>query len=92
MLIAYGYENESLWFGRVTFRSWVEAFFRNGRFLEVKPIKGWEEYAYYQDYLHIEINHANLTNFTIEKNDPIAMINWAERGNIKYLKPIHSKK
>ncbi len=93
MLIAYGYENEKLWFGKVTFKTWLRAFFRNGGLLEVKPIKGYEEYAYYRDVLRIEICDANLANFSIENANPIWMIDWAEKSNggIKYLKPIHSK-
>lgn len=93
MLIAYGYENEKLWFGRVAFKTWLRAFFRNGGLLEVKPIKGYEEYAYYRDILRVELSDANLANFSIENANPIWMIDWAEKSNggIKYLKPIHPK-
>lgn len=80
MLIAYGYENEKLWFGRVTFKSWLRAFFRDGGLLDVKPIKGYEEYAYYRDVLRVEISDANLANFRNEDADPIWMINWAEKA------------
>lgn len=94
MLVAYGYENEKLWFGKVTLKSWLRTFFRNGGLLEVKPIKNYEEYAYYKNILYVEICGAHLANFTVKGADPIWMINWSERSNggIKYVDPIHPKK
>lgn len=53
-MICYGFENGKLWFGYVTLWSLIASYFRNGRCLEVKPIKGYEQYAYYEDLLIVE--------------------------------------
>ena len=89
-VIVYGYENDKLWFGRVTLRSWLRAFFRNGGLLEVKPIKGYENYAYYPDCLLTELDYCNIVNFR-PNDDPLVAIAWAERnkGGIKTAAPIH---
>ena len=67
------------------------AFFVNGRFLEVKPIRGYEEYAYYSKVLTTSLDWANITNDHLRKKDPIHSIAWAERrnGGIKTVIPIH---
>lgn len=92
-VIVYGYENDKLWFGRVTLRSWLRAFFRDGGLLAVKPIKGYEQYAYYSDVLLTELDYCNITNFRNRCN-PIWAIKWAERhkGGIKTTDPIHGGK
>lgn len=89
-VIVYGYEKDKLWFGRVTLRSWLRAFFRDGGLLEVKPIKGYEQYAYYSDILLAELDYCNITNFH-NNRDPLWAVAWAERnkGGIKTTIPIH---
>ena len=89
-VIVYGYEKGKLWFGRVTFRSWLRAFFRDGGLLEVKPIKGFEKYAYYPDFLLTELKYCNITNFH-NGQSPLWAIAWAEqnKGGIKTTDPIH---
>ena len=89
-IIAYGFENDKLYFGRVTLCSWLRAFFRNGRMLVVKPIKGYEQYSYYKNYLCTELNNAKLVNWHYG-DDPIKSIQYAERhrGGLKTTTPIH---
>ena len=89
-VIVYGYENDKLWFGRVTLRSWLRAFFLNGGLLEVKPYKGYENYAYYRNCLLTELDYCNIVNFHSKEN-PITAIAWAERnkGGLKTTTPIH---
>lgn len=89
-VIAYGFENGKLYFGRVTLRSWLNAFFRDGSLLVVKPIKGYEQYAYYKDYLCTELNVVKLVNWHFGDN-PITSIQYAERynGGLKTIIPIH---
>ena len=90
-IICYGFENGKLWFGKVTFRSLVRAFFRSGGSFEVKPIKGYEQYSYYEDRLYTEIGNTKLTNCWIDK-DPIRTIAFAEGVPYQSLKakpPIH---
>lgn len=90
-IIVYGYENDKLWFGRVSLWSWLMAFFINGRFIAVKPIKGYEKYAYYPKIMLTSLDWANITNDHLRENDPIHSIAWAERrkGGIKTTVPIH---
>jgi hypothetical protein len=87
-IIAYGFENDKLYFGRVTLHSWLYAFFKNGGLLIVKPIKGYKQYAYYKDYLCIELNNAKLVNWHYG-NDPIKSIQYAEmhNGGLKTITP-----
>ena len=89
-VIAYGFENGKLYFGRVTLRGWLNAFFRNDGFLIVKPIKGYEQYSYYKKYLCTEVNEAKLVNWHYGV-DPIKSIQYAERhrGGLKTTIPIH---
>lgn len=89
-VIAYNFENDKLYFGRVTLRSWIRAFFRKGGLLEVKPIKGYEQYAYYEKYLFTELNYTKLVNWHYG-DDPIKSIQYAERhnGGLKTITPIH---
>lgn len=76
-IICYGFVKDKLWFGKVTLRSLVRAFFKNGNLLKVKPIKGYEHYSYYEDKLFIGIDNAKMTNGWIDK-DPIRAIALTE--------------
>lgn len=89
-VIAYGFENDKLYFGRVTLRSWLRVFFRNGGLLVVKPIKGYEQYSYYKKRLCTELSEAKLVNWHYT-DDPIKSIQYAERhkGGLKTTTPIH---
>ena len=89
-VIAYGFENGKLYFGRVTLRSWLNAFFRDGGFLIVKPIKGYEQYSYYKKRLCTELSETKLVNCHYGA-DPIKSIQYAERhrGGLKTIIPIH---
>ena len=77
-VIVYGFENDKLWFGRPTRRSWRNCFNRAGGMLVVKPIKGFEEYAYYSDYLNVSFEYCSLTNET-SCLDPLTAVLTAER-------------
>ena len=90
MVIVYGYENDKLWFGQVTFRSWFEAFYRNGRSLEVRPIRGYKNYSYFsKGKLYTSIDTCNMTNIKYGA-DIFSIINFAERNNggLKTTKPM----
>lgn len=89
-VIAYGYEDGKLYFGRVTLRGWLNAFFNNSGLLIIKPIKGYEQYAYYKDYLCTELSETKLVNWHYD-DDPIKSIRYAERyrGGIETTIPIH---
>lgn len=91
-LIAYGYENNKLWFGRVTFWSWLMAFFKNGWCLEVRPIKGYEQYAYYSDMVFVTFNEAHLTNYYPVKGCPLTAIMNAEGSRNILIDPIHPER
>jgi hypothetical protein len=84
-IICYGFVKDKLWFGKVTLRSLIRTFFRNGGVLEVKPIKGYEHYSYYEDKLRIGIDEAKMTNGWIDK-DPIHAIALSEEVSYKDLK------
>ena len=90
-IICYGFEKDKLWFGKVTLRSLIRAFFKNGNLLKVKPMKGYEHYSYYEDKLYIGIDNAKMTNEWIDK-DPIRAIALSEGICYKDLKarvPFH---
>ena len=84
-IICYGFEKDKLWFGKVTLRSLIRAFFKNGNLLKVKPMKGYEHYSYYEDKLYIGIDNAKMTNEWIDK-DPIRAIALSEGICYKDLK------
>jgi hypothetical protein len=90
-IIVYGYENDKLWFGRVSLWSWLMAFFINGRLIAVKPIKGYERYAYYPKVMLTSLDGANITNYHPRESSPIHSIALAERrkGGIKTTFSIH---
>lgn len=84
-IICYGFEKDKLWFGKVTLRSLIRTFFRNGGLLDVKPIKGYEHYSYYEDKLIVGVDHAKLANWWVD-SDPIRVIALAEGMSYKELK------
>jgi hypothetical protein len=84
-IICYGFEKDKLWFGKVTLRSLIRTFFRNGGLLDVKPMKGYEHYSYYEDKLIVGVDHAKLTNWWVD-SDPIRAIALAEGISYKDLK------
>lgn len=84
-VICYGFEKDKLWFGKVTLRSLIRTFFRNGGLLEVKPLKEYEHYSYYEDKLRIGIDNTKLTNWWVD-SDPIRAIALAEGMPYQLLK------
>ena len=93
-IICYGFEKDKLWFGKVTLRSLVRTFFKNGNMLKVKPMKGYEHYSYYEDKLYIGIDNAKMTNGWIDK-DPIRAIALSEGMSYQLLKakvPFHKER
>lgn len=84
-IICYGFEKDKLWFGKVTLRSLIRTFFRNGGLLEVKPMKGYEHYSYYEDKLIVGVDHAKLTNWWVD-SDPIRAIALSEGVSYNHLK------
>lgn len=94
-IICYGFEKGKLWFGKVTLRSLIRAFLFNGWGLEVKPMKGYEHYSYYEDKLYIGIDCAKLTNYWTHKKEPLRAIALAEGMSYNLLKTkpsIHKRK
>jgi hypothetical protein len=91
-IIVYGIEGDKLWFGRPTLRSWLNVAFKNGYLLEVKPIKGYEEYAYYPDHLFVGFEYCSVVTLNLSRT-PKTAIYRAERykgnKNVENLKPIH---
>jgi hypothetical protein len=64
MIICWHIENNKLYFGQVTRHSWHRAIRgKRGYLLKVKPIKGFEKFNYYPDYLLVELQGAHLTNW-----------------------------
>ena len=57
-------ENGKLYFGKVSFISWVKAYFgTSGRLLVVKPLKGYENYHYFRNQnLYTSPNYGLLVN------------------------------
>ena len=57
-------ENGKLYFGKVSFLSWVKAYFgTEGNMLVVKPLKGYENYHYFKNQnLHTSPNYGLLVN------------------------------
>jgi hypothetical protein len=81
-IICYGIEQGKLWFGYVTLKSLIASYFRNGRSLEVKPIKGFENYAYYKDCLMVDWDGGHkfyrFTNWWANYSSPFAAIAYSE--------------
>ena len=64
MIICWHIENNKLYFGKVTRRSWYRAIRgKRGYLLEVKPLKGFEKFNYYPDKVLVELQDAHLTNW-----------------------------
>jgi hypothetical protein len=65
MILYCNKENGKLYFGRVTFASWIRAFFgTSGQMLEVKPLRGYEDYHYFKGHqtLYVSPNYGLLAN------------------------------
>ena len=78
-VIVYGFRDNKLWMGRPALLSWLYCFFHRGGMLTVKPIKGFENYAYYPDQLYISFEYCNLTNEDLGVT-PLASVILAERS------------
>lgn len=78
-IIVYGFEDGKLWMGRPTLLSWLYCFFHRGGMLTAKPIKGFEDYAYYPDQLYVSFEFCNLTNEDLGVT-PLASVILAERN------------
>jgi hypothetical protein len=64
MVICWHIENNKLYFGKVTRRSWHRAIRgKKGYLLEVKPLKGFEKFNYYPDKVLTDLEHAHITNW-----------------------------
>ena len=94
-ILVYGFENDKLWFGKVTLWSWLMAGIKNSRLIKVKPIKGFEKYAYYKDHLFTFIGHHRFTNEwnsnCLEKTtNPLEVIAFKEYKTLEEIKRIPS--
>ena len=93
-VICYGFENGKLWFGYITLKSLVASYFRNGRSLEVKPIKGLERYAYYENCLMVDWGghkHYHFTNWWLnDTKAPFTAIAYAENKTLEYIQSLPS--
>lgn len=94
-IIVYGISdnNERVWMGRPTLVSWLRCFFRKGGMLIVKPIPGYEEYAYYPDQLCVSFEYCNLTNEDLGCT-PLSSVILAEKRRGREVfptKPWHGK-
>ena len=90
-IIVYGISDngERVWMGRPTFLSWLYCFFKRGGMLTVKPISGYEEYAYYPDQLYISFEYCNLTNEDFGRT-PLASVIIAEKHKGRTVFPTKS--
>ena len=92
-IICYGFENGKLWFGYVTLWSLIASYFRDGRSLEVKPIKHYENYAYYKDVLMVDwsCRHHHFTNWWLnDTKTPFVAIAYAEHKPLEEIQKIPS--
>ncbi len=65
-MIAYFYEYDKLYIGKVGFISYISAYFsKKGRYIKLKNIKGLEEYTYfpYGEYVLCNINTLKYINY-----------------------------
>jgi hypothetical protein len=90
-IIVYGIseDNERVWMGRPTLLSWLYCFFKRGGMLTVKPIPGYEKYAYYPDRLYISFEYCNLTNEDLGRT-PLASVILAEKHKGRIMFPFKS--
>ena len=86
-IIVYGISDngERVWMGRPTLLSWLYCFFKRGGMLTVKPIHGYEKYAYYPDQLYISFEYCNLVNEDLGCT-PLASVILAEshKGRVAF--------
>ena len=90
-IIAYGISNngERVWMGRPTLLSWLYCFFKRGGMLRIRPIPGYEEYAYYPNQLFTSFEYCNLTNEDLGCT-PLASVIIAEKHKGRTVFPIKS--
>ena len=90
-IIVYGISDngERVWMGRPTLLSWLYCFFKRGGMLRVRPIPGYEEYAYYPNQLYTSFEYCNLTNEDLGCT-PLASVIIAEKHKGRTLFPTKS--
>ena len=94
-VLVYGFHNGKLWFGKATFWSWLMAGLKNGRFVKVKPIRNFEKYSYYKNYLFISLDEYNYTNewykeVLVKTKNPLEVIAYKEGKTFEEIKAIPS--
>ena len=94
-VLVYGFHNGKLWFGKVTFWSWLMAGLESGRFVKVKPIKNFENYSYYKNYLFTSLDRNNYTNewyreILDKTKNPLEVIAYKEGKTLEEIKAIPS--
>ena len=79
-IIVYGISDngERVWMGRPTLLSWLYCFFKRGGMLRIRPIPGYEEYAYYPNQLFTSFEYCNLTNEDLGRT-PLTSVIIAEK-------------
>ena len=81
MIIHCSKNEKGITFGKVTFWSWIKAYFsKSGHHLKVVPIKGYEKYNYYPDYLCAGLDYGKLINELPPKHIPL---NWYIEQKLK---------
>ena len=90
-IIVYGISDngERVWMGRPTLLSWLYCFFKRGGMLRVRPIPGYEEYAYYPNQLYTSFEYCNLTNEDLGCT-PLASVIIAEKHKGRTVFPTKS--
>ena len=90
-IIAYGISDngERVWMGRPTLLSWLYCFFKRGGMLRIRPIPGYEEYAYYPNQLFTSFEYCNLTNEDLGCT-PLASVIIAEKHKGRVVFPTKS--
>ena len=94
-VLVYGFENGKLWFGRATLWSWLMAGLEIGRFVKVKPIKNFENYSYYKNYLFTPLDGDRYTNewyrgILSKTKNPLEVIAYKEGKTFEEIKAIPS--
>ena len=90
-IIVYGISDngERVWMGRPTLLSWLYCFFFLFGMLRVRPIPGYEEYAYYPNQLYTSFEYCNLTNEDLGCT-PLASVIIAEKHKGRTVFPTKS--
>ena len=90
-IIAYGISDngERVWMGRPTLLSWLYCFFKRGGMLRIRPIPGYEEYAYFPNQLFTSFEYCNLTNEDLG-HTPLASVIIAEKHKGRTVFPTKS--